>query len=58
MARNTGPVAGLLLAALIVVRYLLLRGGAFGAHGAARSFVAILLLVALVGARVFLFRRR
>jgi hypothetical protein len=57
--RNAGPFAGLLIAALVVVRYLVLRGGGHGlSHGSARSLLGLILVFALIGARVFLFRRR
>jgi hypothetical protein len=53
--RNAGPLAGLLFAALIVVRYVVLRGGS---HGSARAFVGLIVVFALISARVFLARRR
>jgi hypothetical protein len=57
--RNAGPVAGLLIAALVVVRFVVLRGGGHGlAHGSGRSVLGLVLVFALIGARVFLFRRR
>lgn len=57
--RNAGPVAGLLFAAVIVVRYLVLRGGGHGlSHGGTRSVLGLVLVFALIGARVFLARRR
>lgn len=57
--RNAGPFAGLFIAVLIVVRYLVLRGGAHGlSHGSARAFVGVIVLFALISARVFLARRR
>lgn len=57
--RNAGPVGGLLIAALIVVRYLVLRGGAQGlSHGSARALAGLVVVFALIGARILLGRRR
>jgi hypothetical protein len=58
MRRNMGPAAGLVFAALIVVRYAVLRGNAGGlSHGSARSLLGILVIVALISVRIWARRR-
>lgn len=59
MGRNQAPIVGLVFAALLVARYVLVHDRALGlSHGPARAIVGVLFLAVLVGVRVLARRGR